>query len=77
MTAQITNPPKPEHTIEEWKNRLAIDNWVTISSCSDRMYWYREHVGTAFMVWRVDRDGLWVTAPDGCSNFIAFRDAEF
>lgn len=77
MTAQITNPPKPEHTIAQWKARLAVDGWVTVASCHDKQMWYREHVGEAYLIHAVDEQGLWTRAPDGYTNFIAFRDAEF
>lgn len=76
-TAQITNPPKPEHSLAEWKHRLSVDNWVTVTSCSDKQMWYAHEVGSSFMIHKADQDGLWTREPAGYSNFIKFEDAEF
>ena len=49
---------------------------VLIVKASDAMYWYANHIGERFKVWRNDSDRYWVREPSGYLNFVLHDDAK-
>ena len=51
---------------------------IRILKCSDSLYWYNQHIGSVFYVYRIDTDRYWCREENeyGCLNFVLISDCE-